>query len=73
MITREQRILGIAVSGAINVLNASYGKGPDAAAEEVNVDPDHTSNIAEVIANLSSRMQVESAIAVLNAALNRFD
>jgi len=73
MITREQHILGTAASGVIAALNAPYCKGLGEEAEEVNVDPDYIGNVAEVIANLSSRMQVESAIAVLNAALNRFD
>lgn len=73
MITREQHILGTATSGVLAALNAPFGKGPGEDAEEVNVDPDYIGNVAEVIASLSSRMQVESAIAILNAALNRFD
>lgn len=72
MITREQHMIGTAVSGVIAALNAPYCKGPGEAVEAVNADHDYLANVAKVIANLSSRMQVECAIEVLKAAAERF-
>jgi len=70
-VTREQWMIGTAISGVVNATNAA-NCSVDGSPEAVNADPHYISNVAAVIAKTSSRMQVESAIAVLNATLERF-
>lgn len=70
--TREQWMIGTALSGVVNAINAPFCS-LDCEPEAVNSDPEYVEAVAFTISKTSSRMQVESAITVLNAALKRLE
>ena len=67
-LTREQWMIAVAFSGAVQALNAPFCSY-DNEEEAVNAQPDYIPNVGKKIGELCGRMQIEDAISVLEEAL----
>lgn len=70
-VSREQWMLARSLAGSINACNAPFCVGEGEGQEEINRDPNYIDNVASELARQCSRMAIEDAIQVLEAALRK--